>query len=138
MDVEEARMWVNNESTPITITKRFTFEAAHQLPFHNGKCHDLHGHSYVLEVSIIGSLQPDDPDNPASGMVIDFADMSKVVKPIISNWLDHKDLNDTLENPTAERILLFIVYALYGQFGDLLKHVKLWETETSSAEWDKP
>lgn len=67
------------------LTKTFRFEASHVLPKHPGKCSRLHGHSWVLHVSVSGSI------NPQTGFVMDFADISTVVKPLIER-LDHRHL----------------------------------------------
>lgn len=67
------------------ITKTYRFEASHILPRHPGKCSRLHGHSWVLHVSVEGSI------NPETGFVMDFGDISKVVKPIVEK-LDHRHL----------------------------------------------
>lgn len=148
------------------IGKRFTFEAAHQLPWHDGKCHNLHGHSYVLEVVVEGGVVGDGidgkgkPDSysltgepiyrPDTGMVADFSLISQIVKPYIEEFLDHKNLNDLMENPTAENILSYLagdgllvarlnnvlhaqahgMFSLYGRVCTL----RLWETATSYAE----
>ena len=122
-----------------TITKRFTFEASHQLPWHQGKCHDLHGHSYALEVSIRGPVKTDKENDPESGMVLDFDRISTSVKPFIEEFLDHKHLNDTLiPNPTAENIALCIHAYLTGNMPDVLRtgvlKVGIQETETGWVE----
>ena len=67
------------------LRKEFRFEASHRLPFHQGKCARLHGHSWILEVEVEG------PVNPSSGMVIDFADISACLKRIVEE-LDHRHL----------------------------------------------
>ncbi len=67
------------------ITKTYRFEASHILPKHPGKCSRLHGHSWVLHVSVEG------PINPETGFVMDFGDISKVVKPLVES-LDHRHL----------------------------------------------
>lgn len=87
------------------ICKEFTFEAAHRLPHvpPGHKCGRLHGHSFHLTVFVEG------PVGKETGWVIDFADISAVVKPII-NRLDHFYLNEIqgLENPTSEVIAKWI------------------------------
>lgn len=129
-------VWERQADVPLTITKIFPFEAAHQLPFHDGKCKELHGHSYRLEVSLRGDVQPDDPNNPQSGMVIDFGEVKRATDGIVKEFLDHRFLNETVcENPTAERIVQSLVKVLGMRFGVLLVSVKLWETATSSVEW---
>lgn len=72
------------------LTKTFRFEASHVLPKHAGKCSRLHGHSWVLHVSVSG------PINPDTGFVQDFAEISEVVKPLIER-LDHHHLGVRME-----------------------------------------
>ena len=67
------------------LTKTFRFEASHILPLHPGKCSRLHGHSWVLHVSVEGEV------DPKTGFVMDYADISKVVKPLVER-LDHRHL----------------------------------------------
>ena len=64
------------------IAKEFRWEMGHRLPLHDGACRNLHGHSYKLVVELEG-----DPD-PATGMVVDFQDVSAAVKPFVAE-LDH-------------------------------------------------
>ena len=80
-----------------SVTRTFTFEAAHQLPWHDGKCRNLHGHSYRLEVTVEGPIGP-------QGIVVDFADIKRVVERDVVDVYDHRYLNDLLDNPTAELI----------------------------------
>lgn len=109
------------------ITKRFTFDAAHHLPNYVGKCKQLHGHTYVLEVTITGDV------DPYTGMVIDFANLKGTVNAKALAYLDHKLLNDIIENPTAENIIQWI-------YGKVKPHInqevsmKLWETQDSYVE----
>jgi 6-pyruvoyltetrahydropterin/6-carboxytetrahydropterin synthase len=108
----------------VQIRKSFTFEAAHVLPHHPGKCARLHGHSYRLDVALEGPLQA---TGPAAGMVEDFEVVSRVVKAAILNELDHRSLNELMDNPTAENI---IVWA-WGRLVEELPHLAeltLWET----------
>src|ERR1035437_9496634 len=87
-----------------TLTKEFKFEAAHKLPNHDGKCQRLHGHSWVGRVVLKGDVLA--VDGPKQGMLIDYGDISRVIKPTVENFLDHQYLNDTLsmQNPTSEEI----------------------------------
>jgi 6-pyruvoyltetrahydropterin/6-carboxytetrahydropterin synthase len=117
----------------ITVTKRFTFEAAHVLPNHSGKCRHLHGHSYKLEVTV---RYDEDPRRwNARGYFIDFGDLGKIVKEHVVDKLDHRDLNQLLDNPTAEALAFWIQKAVnIGLHADRYKHVRvesirLWETE---------
>ena len=111
------------------IRRQFRFEAAHVLPHHGGKCARLHGHSYRLEVALRGALREDGPDR---GMVMDFADLKTVVKAEVIERLDHRYLNDVVENPTCERVLLWIAAALAPKLPELDELV-LWETATACA-----
>jgi len=77
------------------VTRAFTFDAAHQLPWHAGKCQRLHGHTYRLEVSVEGPLDE-------HGIVWDFADLDEMVRREVLDRYDHRYLNDLLDNPTAE------------------------------------
>ena len=66
----------------IRITKEFDFEAAHALDGYNGKCRDIHGHSYHLKVTFIGKPKQD-TNVSECGMVVDFGEIKKLVKSII-------------------------------------------------------
>lgn len=111
------------------IRKHFRFEAAHVLPHHPGKCARMHGHSYRLEVAIRGPLQS---SGPASGMIEDFDTVKAVVREHVVDVLDHQTLNDFIENPTAERIVLWIWERIEPHLGGLDELV-LWETANSCA-----
>ncbi len=99
----------------------FDFEAAHKLPNHPGKCRELHGHSYHLVVSV------DRPVEPQSGMAIDFSDLKRVVKRDVVDRLDHTYVNDTIDNPTAEVMAVWIWNRLREPLHGLAE-VELWET----------
>ena len=111
------------------IRKQFRFEAAHVLPYHLGKCANVHGHSYRLDVTIAGPLQI---DGPARGMVEDFERIGEVVEREIIAQLDHRSLNDLMENPTCEAIVSWVWERLHPVFPGLTELV-LWETPTSCA-----
>ena len=109
-----------------SVTRSFRFEAAHQLPWHPGKCRDLHGHSYRLEVTVEGPLNE-------SGIVIDFGDLGDIVERHVVEPLDHAYLNDLIENPTAELIAQHVWKQL--ETLDLpVRRVRLWETADCYAE----
>jgi len=108
----------------VQIRKSFTFEAAHVLPHHPGKCARLHGHSYRLDVALEGPLQP---DGPAAGMIQDFDLISRVVKEAVVGELDHRSLNDSIDNPTAENIVVWIWHRLAPALPQL-SELTLWET----------
>jgi 6-pyruvoyltetrahydropterin/6-carboxytetrahydropterin synthase len=111
------------------IRKHFRFEAAHVLPFHPGKCARLHGHSYRLEVAVRGPLQS---DGPARGMIEDFDVIKRVVRTQVVDALDHQNLNELIENPTAEQIAMWIWRTLENELPGL-DEIVLWETATSCA-----
>ncbi len=111
------------------ISKQFRFEAAHVLPHHPGKCSRLHGHSYRLEVVVEGPLQA---SGPAAGMVEDFDEIAKVVREHVIEALDHRSLNEVLENPTSELIVLWIWQRLAPRLRGLAELI-LWETATACA-----
>jgi 6-pyruvoyltetrahydropterin/6-carboxytetrahydropterin synthase len=113
----------------VQIRKQFRFEAAHVLPHHPGKCSRLHGHSYRVDVVVGGPLQS---EGPAQGMILDFDEISAVVKPSVIERLDHSSLNDLLPNPTAEHIALWIWHELRGKLAGLAE-VVVWETQTACA-----
>jgi len=111
------------------IRKQFSFEASHVLPHHHGKCSQLHGHSYRLDVTVEGPLQS---GGPATGMVVDFDELSRIVRAQIIAELDHRHLNDTLENPTSENIVAWIWHRLTPLLPGLAE-LTLWETATACA-----
>ncbi len=114
-----------------SITKICTFAAAHSLPGHEGKCRDLHGHTYTLEVTVEGSVRR---EGPAAGMVLDFADLERVMREAVVGRLDHSYLNDVLDVvPTAEAIAGW-AYAQLTACGLQVVRVRLWESPSSYAE----
>jgi 6-pyruvoyltetrahydropterin/6-carboxytetrahydropterin synthase len=113
----------------VQIRKHFTFEAAHVLPHHPGKCGRMHGHSYRLEVAIRGPLHD---HGHAQGMIEDFDTIKRIVRGECVDILDHQTLNELVENPTAERIALWIWERLQPHLHGLDELV-LWETPTSCA-----
>ena len=115
----------------VSVTKSFKFEAAHFLPDYDGACSRLHGHSYKMQVTLSGSV------DEASGMVVDFNVMKKVVNSLVVDKYDHQYLNDFFKIPTAENMVQHIFKELRTKFtkmGLTLESVKLWETEGSFAE----
>lgn len=122
----------------IKTTKSFTFDAAHFLPNHKGKCANMHGHTYRLEVTVVrenGQLCLNGTDE---GMVIDFADLKALVKAEVIDKMDHKILNDVLPfRTTAENIAAYIFEVLTDKLqsgGVILDRIKLWETPDSYTE----
>lgn len=89
----------------------------------------MHGHSYRLEVAVEGSLQT---HGPSSGMVMDFDVIDRIVREHAIESLDHYSLNDVIDNPTAENIVVWIWHRLNPQL-EALKELVLWETPYSCA-----
>ena len=119
----------------ISVCKIFTFEAAHSLPEYKGSCHNLHGHSYKLEIEVSGEPDIEGPD---AGMLIDFKKLKNYIQTRVIDVYDHKLLNSDFENPTAENMVLYIASTLSSSiksFGVELERVRLWETATSYAQW---
>jgi queuosine biosynthesis protein QueD len=85
----------------VELTKEFHFEAAHRLPLvpPGHKCHRMHGHSFRIEVTVAGEM------DPTTGWLLDFAEVTARVAPVIHE-LDHRVLNDVpgLENATSEML----------------------------------
>jgi 6-pyruvoyltetrahydropterin/6-carboxytetrahydropterin synthase len=113
----------------VQIRKQFKFEAAHVLPYHDGKCSRLHGHSYRLDVTVEGPLET---AGPATGMVVDFDVLSQVVRANVIDALDHRHLNDLIDNPTSENIVAWIWRRLAPALPQLAE-LTLWETANACA-----
>lgn len=99
------------------------FDAAHCLPGYDGKCAQVHGHTYEVEVVLEG------PVDEETGFLLDFYDLKRILKSVLDE-LDHRDLNGILPNPTAEKIAEYIKAGLEKRLLDSparLVSVKLWE-----------
>jgi len=141
----------------ICITKLFSFETGHALYGYDGKCRNVHGHSYKLSVTVIGRPILDNT-NVKFGMVIDFSDLKKIVKEEIVNIFDHAtvfnkntphvELAKELENrghnvllvdyqPTSEMMIIDFAKKIKRRLPENIKlHcLKLQETDSSYAEW---
>lgn len=116
------------------LEKKFKFEASHQLPKHDGKCARLHGHSWN------GTLICEDYElitiGPKAGMLVDFYDLSQIMKPVLEDYLDHWHLNDStgLENPTSEALCKWLYDKLKADLY-MLVAVRIEETCSSAAEY---
>lgn len=119
----------------ISITKIFSFAAAHFLPFHKGLCKEMHGHNYKLEVTIAG---PPTMAGPERDMVMDFSRLDQIVQEEILIEYDHALLNNKFDNPTAERMVERFATAIMGRLKHPLRLTKLrlWETEKCYATWE--
>ena len=141
----------------IRITKRFTFEAGHALYGYDGKCKNIHGHSYKLYVTVIGEPIADS-NSPKFGMIIDFSDLKSMVKKDIVEELDHSiilnrnsphmELAQALQSKEQKVVLVDYQPTIEGMVIDIankikkklpeniqLHSLKLKETETSYAQW---
>lgn len=123
----------------VLVSKEFTFDAAHHLHAYEGKCKNLHGHTYQVVFGISG--YPDE-----IGLVIDFGDIKQIWKEHIEIYLDHRYLNEMLPpmNTTAENMVVWIFEQMEKQlgsetyrdryYGARVEFVRLFETPTSYAE----
>ena len=141
----------------IRITKKFSFETGHALYGYDGKCRNVHGHSYKLSVTVIGN-PISDSSHVKFGMVIDFSDLKKIVKEEIVDVFDHatvfnkntphvelaKELSDRGHNvllvnyqPTSEMMVIHFAEKIKARLpsGIKLYALKLQETDSSYAEW---
>ena len=141
----------------IRITKKFSFETGHALYGYDGKCRNVHGHSYKLSVTVIGN-PISDSSHVKFGMVIDFSDLKKIVKEEIVDVFDHatvfnrntphvelaKELSDRGHNvllvnyqPTSEMMVIDFAEKIKARLPDSIKlnSLKLQETDSSYAEW---
>lgn len=141
----------------IRITKQFSFETGHALYGYDGKCKNVHGHSYKLSVTVIG--QPNmDLSHVKFGMVIDFTDLKRIVREEIVDLFDHAtvfngntphvELADELKQrghhvilvdyqPTSENMVIDFASKIKSRLPQNIKlhSLRLQETETSYAEW---
>jgi 6-pyruvoyltetrahydropterin/6-carboxytetrahydropterin synthase len=126
---------INHPQNRAVITKTFKFESAHQLPNHRGKCANLHGHSYVMQVAVHGYIKSGSSTSD-EGMVMDFGDLDAIVAPMVADYFDHKLLNIMFEVPTAENIATFWAGYIKEMLptGIYLASVKLWETDKCFVE----
>lgn len=141
----------------IRITKQFSFETGHALFGYDGKCRNVHGHSYKLSVTVIGTPIADS-NHVKFGMVIDFTDLKRIVKEEIVDLFDHAtvfnqntphvELADELKSrghhvilvpyqPTSENMVIDFAEKIKLRLPEniSLHSLRLQETETSFAEW---
>ena len=131
-------------STTVQVSRRESFNAAHQLRDPGmsddenrrlfGKCANLHGHNYVLEVVVAGEVQP------ATGYVMDLKQLSDVIHRRVIEDVDHRNLNTDVPwlrgcIPTAENLALAFWERIRSELPEgLLRSVRLWETDKNWAE----
>jgi 6-pyruvoyltetrahydropterin/6-carboxytetrahydropterin synthase len=145
-----------NTNNIIRITKQFRFEAAHALWGYDGACRNIHGHSYILYVTLKGKpIQ--DPDNPKFGMVMDFSILKSIVNEIVTEPFDHALMvrsgtphHQLIQSsplfgkimivdyqPTCENMIIDFAAKISQRLpeGVSLFSLKLHETSTAFAEW---
>lgn len=140
----------------IHLTKIFRFEAAHALMGYDGRCRNIHGHSYEMRVTIKGNPIMDD-SSPKNGMVMDFGDLKRIVNEEIIDHYDHafiinhnmtQDFIDEVKRnyeriivlpyqPTTELMLIDFSKKIKSRLPEGIQLVKIFlkETEGSFAEW---
>lgn len=140
----------------IRITKQFRFEAAHALWGYDGACRNIHGHSYILYVTLLGK-PINDPDNPKYGMVMDFSVLKQIINELVIDPFDHalmirsgtphqelvrsSDLfGKVMEldyQPTCENMVTDFAAKISARLPVEVKlfSLKLHETSTAYAEW---
>jgi 6-pyruvoyltetrahydropterin/6-carboxytetrahydropterin synthase len=116
------------------LEKEIRFEASHLLPYHDGKCQRLHGHSWRATLILEGESLI--IAGPKTGMLIDFSTIKEATEPLLDLYLDHWHLNQTtgIESPTSEAIAKFIFEFLKHDL-PLLAAVRVCETCTSACEY---
>ena len=143
-DTAVARREAASSSTTVLVSRRESFNAAHQLRDPNlsdeenqrlfGKCANLHGHNYVLEVVVGGEI------DRTTGYVLDLKWLSDVICRLIIRDVDHRNLNTDvpwLEGliPTAENLAVAFWERVRPALPDgSLRSVRLWETDKNWAE----
>lgn len=140
----------------IRVTRKFSFEMAHALYEYDGLCRNIHGHTYNLEVCLLGEVKKE-AGHPKDGMVMDFGKLKGIVKKNIVDIFDHALLVNSLfpeENilafqkaterlivvtfqPTTENLVLHFVEILQQELPSnvSLFSMRLFETGNSFAEW---
>jgi 6-pyruvoyltetrahydropterin/6-carboxytetrahydropterin synthase len=130
--------------TTVQVGRRESFNAAHRLYDPDlsedenrrlfGKCVNLHGHNYVLEVVVAGGI------DPASGYVLDLKVLSDVICTQVIGDVDHRNLNTDVPwlsglIPTTENLAMTFWDRLQPKLPDgLLQSVRVWETDKNWAE----
>lgn len=137
IDQDIKREQLKYHSKRVLVSKEFTFDSAHHLHDYEGKCKNLHGHTYKVIFGLSGFVDE-------RGLMIDFGDIKEIWKTEIEIYLDHKYLNETLPpmNTTAENMVVWIYEEMaealeerQDQYdGARVEFVRLYETPTSFAE----
>lgn len=110
------------------------FAASHFLRDYKGKCENLHGHNYRVEITCAGE------SIDKTGMLVDFVDLKRATREVV-DYLDHKHLNETPPfdnwNPSAEYIALYFYQEVQARLGSAgrISSVRVWETDTCFATY---
>lgn len=120
------------------ISAEYTFAAGHALRGYKGKCENVHGHNYKVQVTVAGERLN------SIGLLMDFVDLRAAIKGLVDR-LDHRFLNDLPPfdqlNPSAENLAKYFYDGLEPQVreqGNRVSAVKVWETDTTSATFSAP
>jgi 6-pyruvoyltetrahydropterin/6-carboxytetrahydropterin synthase len=113
-----------------TLTIRDTFSSAHFLNGHDGKCRELHGHTWKIEICVVHN------ELDGIGMVADFSYLRRELT-VLLNELDHRCLNDLkffqVTNPTSENIARYILEEYSKKVAPLrVSQVQVWESDSAS------
>ncbi|MBI5413429.1 6-carboxytetrahydropterin synthase QueD [Candidatus Peregrinibacteria bacterium] len=116
------------------VTRVFSFSAAHHLTDYHGDCERPHGHTYRFAVTVEGQIAK-------NGLVLDFAEMKKVVEKKVLAKVDHRDLNDSFKNPSAENLAVWLWNELKHIGKDTgtdvkLSSIQLWEGDNTSVIYE--
>jgi 6-pyruvoyltetrahydropterin/6-carboxytetrahydropterin synthase len=116
------------------VTVEHTFAAGHALRNYHGKCENVHGHNYRVQVSVAG-----DAVDEETGLLLDFALLKKLLRST-SDYLDHQFINDLkpfdILNPSAENIAKFFHDEIQKNLDSAkISSVRVWETDTSFATY---
>jgi 6-pyruvoyltetrahydropterin/6-carboxytetrahydropterin synthase len=117
------------------ITVEYSFAAGHALRGYKGKCENVHGHNYKVQVTVAGEQLN------SIGLLMDFVDLRAWIKALVER-LDHRFLNDLPPfdqvNPSAENLAKYFFDEIQSRLrGEEIKvlAVKVWETDTTSATY---
>ena len=115
------------------ITKKLVFDSAHYITDHEGKCKNLHGGRYDIEISIKDRI------DPMTGFVTDYSLIKKITKNLVVDKFDHKTLNLTcpeLSWRSSTEFLAIVIWELLIEYMPNLKKIKIYETESSFCEYE--
>ena len=115
-----------------SITKKLVFDSAHYITDHDGKCKNLHGGRYDIEIKIKDRI------DPITGFVIDYSLIKNVTKNLVINKFDHKTLNLTcpeLSWRSSTEFLAIVIWEILIEYLPNLDSIKIYETETSFCEF---